>query len=375
MKVSVIVPIYFGKKYLNSLVENLSEVAEKTYKEYACKMEIIFVNDSPEEKITHASTKVDYIILNNDRNRGIHYSRVRGLAQAQGDYVVFLDQDDKLAPSYLISQLKCIGDYDVVICNGIFRNDRAIMQDDDAYRKVEDKIYYIEHLESIASPGQALIKRTTIPVAWTQYIMKNNYCDDALLWVLMKNDNKKFKVNKEILYYHCETDSNTSFNWGNNAKALREMKNIILENNLLTKDNVAYFIRGADNKIKKQKEYRALEDDMKIIEQNNTILKNYFKKEKVEYVDLYGYGVFGKRLEKVLDKIGISVCNIIDQNVVLNSKRTIMKRETYKEHAQMNFLIITPIMSVDEIMNNLSGFNNYKISLKELLNLAIREGN
>ena len=100
-----------------------------------------------------------------------------------------------------------------------------------------------------------------------------------------------------------------------------------------------------------------------------------FKKEKVEYVDIYGYGVFGKRLEKVLDKIGISVCNIIDQNVVLNRKRTIMKKETYKEHAQMNFLIITPIMSVDEIMNNLSSSNNYKISLKELLNLAIREGN
>ncbi len=373
MKVSFIIPIYFGKKYLKSLFENLSEIAEKAYKESGCKVEIIFVNDSPEQKITYTSTNVDFIVLNNDQNRGIHYSRVRGLAEAQGDYVVFLDQDDKLDSSYLVSQLKCIGDYDVVVCNGIFRNDRAIMQNEEAYRKVKDKTYYIGHLDSIISPGQALIKRTAIPVAWTQYIMRNNYCDDALLWVLMKNDNKKFKVNKEILYYHCETDSNTSFNWGNNAVALKEMKNIVLENNLLTNDNAAYFIRGADDKIKKQTKYKKLEDNMSVIEQNNVILKKYFKKRNIQCVDLYGYGVFGKRLEKVLDKMEISVRNIIDQNIVLNSRRRIINIDTYKEQAQKNFLIITPIMSVNEIMDNLRDTNNYKISLAEVLNDAMQE--
>jgi len=373
MKVSFIIPVYYGKKYLNSLLENLSEIAEKTYNENSCKVEVILVNDSPKQKITITSTNVDFVILNNDRNRGIHYSRVRGLAQAQGDYVVFLDQDDKLDSSYLISQLKCIGDYDVVICNGIFRNDRAIMQNEEAYRKVEDKTYYIGHLDSIVSPGQALIKRTAIPVGWTQYIMKNNYCDDALLWVLMKNDNKKFKVNKEILYYHCETDKNTSFNWGNNAMALKEMKNIVLGNELLADDNVTSFITGADDKIKKQTEYKKLEENMQVIERNNRLLKKYFEKENVQCVDIYGYGVFGKRLESVLDKIGISVCNIIDQNVVLDSKRRIMNIETYKEHVQKNFLIITPIMSVNEIVNNLRGTNNYKISLAEVLNDAMQE--
>ena len=123
--------------------------------------ELIIVNNSPENKILLPKkiTEHNVITISNEKNVGIHASKINGLKQAQGEYVVFLDQDDLICPDFLKKQYESIGDQDAIVCNadigsGSFYKDsikEAVKTD--IYKKGEN---------GIISLGQMMIKRSSI---------------------------------------------------------------------------------------------------------------------------------------------------------------------------------------------------------------------
>ena len=91
MKVSVIVPVYNGGRYLKGLY---SALLEQTIQDF----EIVFVNDGSTddslkilEKIKEQDSRV---VLVNKTNGGICSARNAGICASKGEYLVFLDQDD-----------------------------------------------------------------------------------------------------------------------------------------------------------------------------------------------------------------------------------------------------------------------------------------
>lgn len=98
-KVSVIIPIYNVEKYLG---ECLDSVLAQTLRE----IEIICVNDqSPDgsEAILeeYAAKDSRIIVLKNQRNMGLSGARNEGMKIATGEYIYFLDSDDKIAANAL----------------------------------------------------------------------------------------------------------------------------------------------------------------------------------------------------------------------------------------------------------------------------------
>lgn len=92
MRISIIMPLYNAEKYLE---ECLHSVLEQTFTEF----ELICVNDASEDStmqiIQDFQRKDNRIkILSNDRRRGAAYSRNRGMREAKGVYLAFLDGDD-----------------------------------------------------------------------------------------------------------------------------------------------------------------------------------------------------------------------------------------------------------------------------------------
>lgn len=86
--ISVIIPTY--RRY-EMLKEAVNSVLAQTYQD----VEIIVVDDCSGDdtaQIAAISPKINYLC--NDCNRGPGYSRRRGLLLSQGEYVVFLDDDD-----------------------------------------------------------------------------------------------------------------------------------------------------------------------------------------------------------------------------------------------------------------------------------------
>ena len=95
-KVSVIVPIYNVENYIERCVRSLME---QTLDD----IEYIFVNDATpdgsmdilNEVIKDYPQRVPSIrIINNEHNKGVSNTRQRGLENAQGSYIIFVDSDD-----------------------------------------------------------------------------------------------------------------------------------------------------------------------------------------------------------------------------------------------------------------------------------------
>ena len=120
MDVSIIIPIYKGNGYIESLLNKI----EKNYQGSQKEIEVIFVNDYPDEEIIVGSQHDFPIrIINNEMNQGIHQTRINGLKKAVGKYILFLDQDDEISDFFIKSQLEHIGDADLCIANGIMESE------------------------------------------------------------------------------------------------------------------------------------------------------------------------------------------------------------------------------------------------------------
>lgn len=92
--ISVIVPIFnTNKEYLEKCVES---IIEQTYKE----LEIILVNDGSNEEtqlFCNDLLKLDSrIVLYNNENHGVSWTRNYGVSKSSGSYISFIDSDDIL---------------------------------------------------------------------------------------------------------------------------------------------------------------------------------------------------------------------------------------------------------------------------------------
>lgn len=92
-KISVIVPCYNVEKYIKNLITNLFE---QSYKD----IEIILVNDGSTDHTTEVLNEIQKqyseIKVIHKENEGVSRARLSGLEVATGDWVSFIDADDKI---------------------------------------------------------------------------------------------------------------------------------------------------------------------------------------------------------------------------------------------------------------------------------------
>lgn len=218
--ISVIIPFYKGNKFINRIIKNIKGNQNELYLYNREKMEIIIINDSPDTPVKidgNLKKDMPIKIYTNDQNYGIQISRINGIKHSSGEYILLLDQDDILLPYAIKSQRMKIKDADVIISNGFkeaYSNGKIIRKDIYNYRYpilfLRNIYTYLLATNPIVSPGQALIKRISIPNEWLNNPIKNNGSDDLLLWILMIAKRKSIKYNDEKIYIHSETGSNLS---------------------------------------------------------------------------------------------------------------------------------------------------------------------
>ena len=90
-KISVIIPVYNSEKYLNECIDS---ILTQTFQNF----EIIAINDgsidSSGQILDDYAKKYDNIKVIHKENEGQGYARKVGLDLAQGDYILFIDNDD-----------------------------------------------------------------------------------------------------------------------------------------------------------------------------------------------------------------------------------------------------------------------------------------
>lgn len=371
MTVSIIVPMYHGKKYLDSILTQVEDCVQNM-KQLPIGVELILYNDSPDEEICFDTERYSYGIkvFNPEMNSGIHGARVQGLKQATGDYVLFLDQDDRISPFYISKQLACIGTADAVVCRAI-HNNRLHYTDTHVFEKVISKEFMLKKWCPIVSPGQVLIKRASIPALWKQQIMKHNGSDDYFLWLLMAGEKRNFSLNQEVLFEHVSTGMNTSGNTNEMMDSEKEMIEILKERHVFEKEeerclyNLSESLRKIH--IKELDNCKRAFGLYQIWSQKISVGVSpidFFKKNGFQRIAIYGAGELGRSLEVLLKNSNIEVCFFIDQNAeYIISEIPVYKKENIKGKADAVIVTIKdsnlikeleartkcPVFDVDEI--------------------------
>lgn len=96
--ISVIVPVYNGETYLANCIESIEKQSYKP-------LEVIIVNDGSTDQtgeVCQALTeKYDNIRLISLPDLGVSAARNAGMKEAKGDYLTFVDADDRIRPPML----------------------------------------------------------------------------------------------------------------------------------------------------------------------------------------------------------------------------------------------------------------------------------
>ncbi|MEB3339121.1 MAG: glycosyltransferase family A protein [Leptolyngbyaceae bacterium] len=102
-KVSIIIPAYNAMSYLPETVQS---ALRQTFTDF----EILIINDGSTDGIVEWATQLTdpRVKLVSQTNQGVSVARNTGIAQAQGEYIAFLDADDLWEPSKLAKQVQCL---------------------------------------------------------------------------------------------------------------------------------------------------------------------------------------------------------------------------------------------------------------------------
>lgn len=119
--ISVVIPLY---NKAHTIVSTLESVTNQTYSDF----EVIIVNDGSTdnsvEVIQRHFSDTRFKIINQE-NGGVSVARNRGVDEATGEYVAFLDGDDAWHPEYLAIMTKLIQkypDYGLFLSAGVIQN-------------------------------------------------------------------------------------------------------------------------------------------------------------------------------------------------------------------------------------------------------------
>ena len=137
MYFSIVSPIYYGEKMLETLVSRIEQSLNPITDDY----EIILVNDcSPDgswlkiKEICARDTKVKGINLS--RNFGQHYAISAGLSVCSGEWIVVMDCDLQDRPEEIPNlHAKALEGYDIVYA-------RRVVRHDGFFKRISSKIFH-----------------------------------------------------------------------------------------------------------------------------------------------------------------------------------------------------------------------------------------
>ncbi len=318
--VSIIVPIYHGKKYISKLVEMAEVCKEKAGVQV--KVELILSNDDPDACIEdgYFSELVDIRVLNTEVNRGIQGARIRGLEASKGTYIVFLDQDDILFPDYISSQLAYMENADAVVCRCVHEN-RQFYDADRQFEEVIRKEYMMEKGNPIISTGQVLMRRASIPGVWMENIMETNCADDYLLWLCMAAEGKAFALNQDIVFEHVVNGENVSLDIRREIRSLDEMCEVLSRNKVFDAQGM-HQLRGMREHVlferigllEKFREMFLFLDRLAACREAGFPVGKRLFLDGIRRAAIYGDGYIGKRLMGELGEHKIQTVFFIDRN-------------------------------------------------------------
>lgn len=200
MLISVIIPAYNAQNYIANAVHSALEQEDIGQGE----LEVIVINDcSPDDIDTAMKPFADdpaVRYMKNDRNLGVAQTRNRGICEARGRYVAFLDADDWWEPDKLNAQIRLLEETGAPLCCSA----RMLHTEDGTPTGriigVPERITYEELLHTNTIPCGSVVMPTQI--AREFYMSHAELHEDYILWLqVLKKYRSAVGINEP--YLHC----------------------------------------------------------------------------------------------------------------------------------------------------------------------------
>lgn len=151
-KVSVIIPVYNKRPFLNKCLES---VVNQSYKN----LQIIIIDDGSNDGskgIIHSFLKKDKrLVFIEQTHAGVSMARNRGIEVANGEYLIFLDADDELEKDYVELLVNHYKDCQLVVC-GLIERDYASQKIINKIELKDDKINCSQYSKIFNKPNYSI---------------------------------------------------------------------------------------------------------------------------------------------------------------------------------------------------------------------------
>lgn len=209
--ISIIVPVYNGEKYLYRCLDS---ILEQTYEN----IEVIVVNDGSKDatgeickSYKENNSKVVYV---EKRNGGVSSARNKGIEASKGEYIVFVDCDDVVAPVMVEYLYYGILKTSLNICIGNFVRKPVKDEEKFEYNWNRDEIQIIStNDDELVNPKYLtrcfcmLINKKIIKNRFNENIYNG---EDFLFTCQLLANEKYVSITDNILYIYYQTENSAS---------------------------------------------------------------------------------------------------------------------------------------------------------------------
>lgn len=306
-KVSVIVPVYNVKDYVD---ECINSIVSQSYKD----IEIIIVDDGSKdgsgERCDEWATKDSRIVVLHQKNMGLSEARNTGLDVASGEYITFIDSDDY----YEVDALQTLvynaekNNADMVVCKGkrVSENGKQSIS--------EEVIDYSDSFIDEETFWRRYINDMYYIVVWSKLYRRDVFSDirfpvgeinedEAILWMVLSKCKKIYATNDIVYNYRIRNSSIMRSNFS--EKNLSQPKRLLDEINYIeakhfTEDTKFAVIRYAFVKGTGvlATGYESLTDNPEIKEKIDSLYKRYIPVAK--YISRASKASFGVKAQMML---------------------------------------------------------------------------
>lgn len=310
-KISVVLPVYNAESIVERCVES---IIANEYKD----LEIILVEDCSKdnslEKCIELSEKYDCVrYVHNEVNRGVSYTRNRGIYEATGDYTMFVDSDDWIDEDYFNSFVNVLDKYDSVlpIC--------GYVNHDEKYNGRTDNIVWNDAKQNVRENLKENLK---------------NIYDKTLLQQLW---NKAF-VTKIVQENQLRFDENISI--GEDLRFVLEYIRVSkIQNAVFINRPLYHYMRDQDGSLMYKVGLESVEEPLKnlrmlyeLIGYDNQKIENYLDEDRKKQVNLYAYLIMHNAGMKVKEKkkLILALNSESGNTLYKNNKRIYFKERLMK---------------------------------------------
>lgn len=207
-KVTIIIPAYNAEKDIERC---LNSACNQTYSN----IEVLIINDGSNdrtEKICrHYEHKWDQLTLINASHQGVSAARNKGIKQATGDYLFFMDADDELLPFGIEYLMQYCTNGEWVIGNYQIVNIKKSSEPELHYQYFDEEVHFGDkkELPQLCSSRNfncvwgKLYRADIIRQKALYFDEKRNYGEDLLFNLDYFQFVQKFVILKKTVYTYC----------------------------------------------------------------------------------------------------------------------------------------------------------------------------